>query len=120
MALQQDLMGAGVPWSEAALLGYAPQVVAAAGTTQATAATGVNSKMIEMTATGADGILLPNVDQGTPCWVFNSSASTGIVYVPVGHTLNTAAGTTGLSIATHKGACFVQYKNKAWYSILTA
>jgi hypothetical protein len=119
MALQTDLMGASMPYNLAGLLGYAPSLVAAAGSTQANAAT-VNSKMIEMTATGADGIILPNVDQGTPCWVFNSSGSTGIVYVPVGHTLNTVAGTTGLSLATHKGACFVQYKAKAWMSILTA
>jgi hypothetical protein len=119
MALQTDLMGTSIPYNAAAMLGYAPQTLAAAGTTQTNAAVAA-SKCIEMTATGADGILLPNVDVGTPCHVFNSSGSTGIVYVPVGHTLNTVAGTTGLSLATHKGAIFVQYKNKAWMSVLSA
>ncbi len=119
MALQTDLMGTSIPYNAAAILGYAPQTLAAAGTTQANAAVAA-SKCIEMTATGADGILLPNVDIGTPCWVFNSSGSTGIVYAPVGHTLNTVASTTGLSLVTHKGACFVQYKSKFWMSLLTA
>ena len=119
MALQTDLMQS-IGWAAAALLGYAPQLVVAAGTTQANAATGVNSKLIEMTATGSDGILLPNVEQGTPCIVFNSSSSNGTVYVPVGHTLNTVAGTTGLVVASHKMAIFIQYKNKAWGSVLTA
>jgi hypothetical protein len=118
MALQVDLMGTGMPYNTADKLGYAPQLVAAAGTTQATAAT-TQSKMTEMTATGADGIILGNVDQGTPCWVYNSSASTGLVYVPVGHTLNSTLNGS-LSLATHKGACFVQYKNKFWMSILSA
>jgi hypothetical protein len=118
MALQTDLMGASMPYNLAATVGYAPQLVAAAGTTQATAAT-VQSKMIEMTATGADGIILGNVDQGTPCWVYNSSASTGLVYVPVGHTLNNTLNGS-LSLLTHKGALFVQYKNKFWMSVLSA
>jgi hypothetical protein len=118
MALQTDLMGTGMPWSTAAYLGYTPQTVAAAGTTQANAAT-VQSKLIEMTATGADGIILPNADIGTPVNVFNSSSSTGLVYVPVGHTLNTTLNGS-LSLVTHKGAIFIQYKNKFWYSILSA
>jgi hypothetical protein len=118
MALQTDLMGASVPYNAAALLGYAPQLLAAAGTSQTNAAT-ATSKLIEMTATGPDGIILPSVEPGTPCWVFNSSGSTGTVYVPSGHTLNTSLN-GGLALATHKLACFVQYKNKYWGSILTA
>lgn len=118
MALQTDLMGASIPYNAAALLGYAPQTVAAAGTTQANAAP-TQSKLLEMTATGADGIILGNADQGTPVFVYNSSASTGLVYVPVGATLNNTLNGS-LSLATHKGAMFVQYKNKFWMSILSA
>lgn len=118
MALQTDLMGTGVPYNTAALLGYAPQLVAAAGTTQGNAAP-VQSKLVEMTATGADGIILGNADQGTPVYVYNSSASTGLVYVPVGHTLNNTLNGS-LSLLTHKGAMFVQYKNKFWMSVLSA
>jgi|HubBroStandDraft_4_1064222.scaffolds.fasta_scaffold591724_1 hypothetical protein len=118
MALATDLMGAGEAWPLAEKLGYTPQTLAAAGTTQTNAAV-ATSKCIEMTATGADGILLPNVDVGTPCWVFNSSGSTGLVYVPSGHTLNTSLNGS-LSLTTHKLACFVQYKNKFWGSILSA
>jgi hypothetical protein len=118
MALQTDLMGAGMPYPQADKLGYNPQLVAAAGTTQTTAAT-TQSKLIEMTATGADGIILPNADIGTPVNVFNSSSSTGLVYVPVGHTLNTSLNGS-LSLVTHKGAIFIQYRNKFWYSVLSA
>ena len=118
MALQTDLMGASMPYNLAALLGYAPQTVAAAGTPQTNAAT-TQSKLIEMTATGADGIILGNADQGTPVYVYNSSSSTGLVYVPVGHTLNNTLNGS-LSLTTHKAATFVQYKNKFWFSNLTA
>lgn len=118
MALSTDLMGTGISYNSADKLGYNPQTLAAAGTTQGTAAVAV-SKCIEMTATGSDGIILGNVDIGTPCWVFNSSASTGLVYVPSGHTLNTTLNGS-LSLATHKGGCLVQYKNKFWMSLLTA
>src|ERR1700722_12761955 len=110
MALQTDLMGTGVPYNAASLLGYAPQTVAAAGTTQTTAAA-VQSKLIEMTATGSDGIILGNADQGTAVYVYNSSGSNGTVYVPVGHTLNNTLNGS-LVVATHKMAVFVQYKNK--------
>ena len=118
MALQTDLMGASIPYNAAAILGYAPQTVAAAGTTQTNAAT-VNSKLIEMTATGSDGIILPNVEQGTPCYVYNSSGSNGTVYVPSGHTLNNTLNGS-LVVASHKMAIFVQYKNKFWGSVLSA
>jgi hypothetical protein len=118
MALQTDLMGTGMPWPQADKVGYNPQTVAAAGTTQTNAAT-TTSKLIEMTATGSDGIILGNVDQGTPCFVYNSSGSNGTVYVPVGHTLNNSLNGS-LVVASHKMAMFVQYKNKFWGSILSA
>lgn len=118
MALQTDLMGYSLPYNLAAKLGYAPQTLAAAGTTQATAAIALE-KLIEMTATGADGIILGNADPGTPVIVYNSSASNGTIYVPVGHTLNNSLNGS-LVVASHKMALFIQYKNKFWGSVLSA
>jgi hypothetical protein len=118
MPQSQDLMGVGEAWPLAALLGNDPQLLAAAGTTQATAAL-INNHSVEMTATGADGIILPLAHIGSPFYIFNSSASTGLLYVPVGHTLNTTLNGS-LSIATHKAVIIWQYKLKFWATILTA
>ncbi len=115
-----DLMGMGVPPNLAAATGNTPLAVTAAGTTQATAAPAKSgSHMFEMTATGSDGIILPVTLIGTPVYVYNSSGSTGLVYVPVGHTLNSTLN-GNLSLATHKAAIFIQYKNAFWSSNLTA
>lgn len=119
MPTQTDLMGVGIPPLPAGILGNTPSALTATGTTQAGAAA-MLTHLVEMTATGADGIILPSGALiGTPYWVFNSSASTGLVYCPVGHTLNTTSNGS-LSMATHKGAVFIQYKIKFWMSILTA
>lgn len=119
MPQSTDLVGLGVPPSVAGSLGNDPIAVTAAGSAQA-GATVIRNHMAEMTATGADGIVFPtNAKIGTPYYVFNSSGSTGLVYVPVGHTLNTTLNGS-LSMVTHKMAIFIQYKNKFWSSVLTA
>ena len=122
MPLSADFLGVGMPPAFASLEGDDPQLVVAAGTTQATATQALSS-LIEMTATGADGIILPslgpNATIGNLFYVYNSSSSTGLVYVPVGHTLNNTLNGS-LSLVTHKGAMFIQYKSKFWMSILTA
>lgn len=114
-----DLMGFGMSPFVAGELGNLPQSLAAAGTSQATAAA-VYEHLVEMTATGNDGIIMPSGAKiGTPYYVYNSSASTGTVYVPVGHTLNQTAN-GGLSLVTHKSCFFMQYKTNMWFSNLTA
>jgi hypothetical protein len=119
MPTANDLMGTGVPPMLAGELGNSPQSVAAAGTSQATAAA-VYEHLVEMTATGIDGVILPSAAKiGTPYWVYNSSGSTGTVYCPVGHTLNSTAN-GGLGLATHKAAVFMQFRTNQWWSNLTA
>lgn len=119
MPTSQDYMGLGMPGQMAAMIGNDPVALTAAGSTQATA-TLITSHLIEMTATGADGLILPTTPRiGTPYWVFNSSASTGLVYCPVGHTMNTTSNGS-VSVATHKGVVVIQYKRLFWMSILTA
>lgn len=119
MARPSDLMGVGLPPTLAAMLGNEPLAQTAAGSTQATA-TAIRSHLITMTATGADGLILPSAASvGTPYFVFNSSGSTGLVYCPVGQTMNTTSNGS-LSIATHKMAMFIQVSKGVWASILTA
>jgi hypothetical protein len=119
MAQATDIMGLGMAPQQASLLGHQVSALTATGSTQATAAT-MRSSLVEMTATGADGIILPTgASIGKEYYVFNSSASTGLVYVPVGDTLNTTLNGS-VSVATHKGVMLVQYKKGFWMSILTA
>lgn len=119
MPTSTDLMGGGFSFLPAGMLGNDPVTLAAAGSSQATAAL-ITSHLTEMTATGADGVILPsNAKIGTPYWITNSSASTGVVYAPVGQYLNTTQNGS-LSMSTHTNAVFIQYKLNYWVSILSA
>jgi hypothetical protein len=118
MATSNDLTGVGVPPIFANLIATDPVNITAAGTTQATA-TVARGELIEFTPTGSDGVMVPDPGIGNPVFAFNSSASTGLVYVPVGHTLNTTLNGS-VSVATHKGVLLIQYKRLFWFSILTA
>ncbi len=119
MPTATDLMGLGMPGELAGLLGNQPQALTATGTTQAGAAA-ITAHLVTMTATGADGIILPITGKvGTPYYVLNSSASTGLVYCPVGHTMNTTSNGS-VSVATHLGVLCIQMSKGVWASILTA
>jgi len=121
MPTSNDLMGFAETPYIAGMLGNNPQPITAAGTNQATAAVIKDPyTLVEMTATGADGITFgPKVLIGTPYWVINTSGSAGKVYVPVGHTLNMTLNGS-LNLASHARAIFIQYKPTFWLSILSA
>lgn len=122
MAASDALMGYGMPPSLAGLLGTDPNLLPAAGTTQATAAT-IKAHNTEMTATGSDGVILPSGAQiGTLFYVFNSSGSNGKVYVPVGQNLVTTSATLNgsLTMTTGQRAFFYKYKVNNWTYNLSA
>lgn len=113
---QTDLTGLGMSPMQAIELGNQPTSLTAAGSTQATAAA-ILSRLVNMTATGADGIILPsNALIGSPYWVFNSSGSTGKVYCAVGDTMNTVSNSS-LSVTTLKLAVFIKHSKGNWSSI---
>lgn len=114
------LMGLGMPAQLAALLGGNPSVLVCAGTTQGTAAT-VKTKNVELTAAGgATGVIPPAIFPVMEnILFFNSSATTAVIYVPVGHTLNGSLNGT-LNLLQNKAAYIYQYKPKFWASNLTA
>lgn len=118
MSTSQDLMGLGMGPFLALSFGNDNQIVVATGNSQTTAAP-IQTTNTEMTATGADGVILPGGRIGQVHFVYNSSGSTGLVYVPVGHTLSGSLNGS-LSMTTHKSAIFWQYKLKFWAANLTA
>jgi len=119
MSTSQDLMGHSMPYGLAGELGLDPSALTATGSTQAGAAP-MLTQNVEMTATGADGIIPPtNAKVARPYFIFNSSGSTGVIYVPLNHYLNTTQNGT-LSLVTHKACILYQYKASYWATILTA
>ena len=121
VASADALTGLGMPAQLANLLGGNPSQLTTTGTSQATAAT-VKSKNTELLTAGSQtGAVIPT-DAGVmePYCFTNPTATTGIVYAPVGHTLNGTASTTGLNLAQNKTCMLWQYKKTFWCSILTA
>ena len=119
MPQEIDLCCFGMPGPLSDQLGFTATNLTATGSAQTNAAL-ILSQLVTLTATGADGVILPTIATiGSPYWVFNSSASTGLVYCPVGSTMN--GSTNGsLSVTTHKLAVFIQHSRNNWSSILSA
>lgn len=124
MTSKEVLMGTGLSPFTANEFGDSPGIFVAAGTTQA-GATLVTQKLVIMTATGADGVRLPQATPGQMFLIYNQSASAGIVYAPastslITNTLNGTASTTGLTLQPKKAAIVMQGNLGNWFSILTA
>lgn len=99
MATQQALMGVGIQAEAARLLGNTPQALTTTGTSQATAAP-ITSKMSTfVTASSQTGAILPASSYGVVFFLATSASTSGILYPPVGGTIN---GTTSLTMAQNK------------------
>ncbi len=120
MASSSALVGLGVPPQLADVLGFEPSTVTGTGTTQGGAAL-IKSQNAEMvTAAGQTAAILPaDRPVGVPFIVNCPTATSGVVFVPVGAYLN-GTQNGSLTIAQNKAAMFFQYKQGYWVSILTA
>lgn len=120
VATDDALTGLGVPAQLAAVMGATPVVIAGAGTSQATAAI-IKSKGAELTASASQtGLIFPAVAPVMePYALTNSSATTAVIYVPVGHNLNGTLNSS-VNLAQNKSIYVWQYKPKNWTYILTA
>jgi len=120
IATEDSLTGLGVPTQLATLMGAQPKVVAGAGTSQTTAATLV-SRGAEVTASASQTGVIPASDAPimTPFALTNSTSTTAVVYVPVGHYLNSSQNAS-VNLAQNKAIYLWQYKSKYWTYILTA
>jgi hypothetical protein len=115
-----NLVGFGMNPIQASMLGANPVAVAGVGTSQTGAAT-LKGKSCELTTSGGQtAFIIPAVrGMQEPQHVFTSSATTALVFVPVGHTLNGTLNGS-LSVAQNKAAILWQYNKGFWASLLAA
>jgi hypothetical protein len=120
VATEDALAGLGVPAQLSALLGAQPAVLTCAGTSQTTAAV-LKSRGSELTAAASQTGAIPPFDAPimTPYALTNSSSTTVVLYVPVGHNLNSSLNGS-VNVAQNKSIYLWQYKAKYWTYILTA
>lgn len=95
---------------------YAPQTVVAIGTTQATAVQTLNPLVFVTTSSASTGINLLSCVAGQVQHVTNQSGQTITAYAKQGttDTINTTAGSTGVTIANSATALFVCPVNGKW------
>lgn len=119
MAATSDLTGAGLPALLASLLGTTYAAVSAAGSATGDATVIKKAQtLIELTATGADGVRLPSdADVNAVYIIANTSGSSGIVYPPTGGTIN---GGTSETLTTTIVGVFIRMTNTKWAGLLGA
>lgn len=119
-ATADALMGLGMPAQLSSVIGANPHNLTCAGTAQTTAAVLKSRNSQITTAGGATGAIPPsNAGVMEPYFIVNTTATSGVVYVPVGHTLfSTANGS--ITIAQNKAAILWQYKASNWAYIILA
>lgn len=115
-----DLVGVGVPPYLANLLGNDDSILTTTTTSQSTAAL-IKTNNVELSTSGGQtaAILSASLPIGTPVYCFTSTATTALVFCPVGHTMN-GSSNGSVSIAQNKAAIIWQYKKNFWCSVLTA
>lgn len=121
MALQIDLVGLGLPTELAALIGLAQLTsVTTAGTTQGTATAITTSASYLVTAGSQTGGILPaNAVLDKFLFVYNSTATGGVVYPPVGGYINSGAINAGFAVSQNEGALFMRINTTQWVAFST-
>jgi hypothetical protein len=110
MTLAIELVNAHLPPVTASMIGGVPSTVAAAGTTQGTAAL-IGSSLVTVTgASGTNGVILPAGMPGDTVTIYSSAATNALlVYPPVGGAINAAATNAAYSLTAqtaHQFKCF--------------
>lgn len=121
MATTQDLMGLGLPGPLANRLGFSPLTQAGA-TTANTTATLIQGHLTNATTASSQTAFIFNslAALGQPFYFFNSSATTALVFPPVGGNFNGGSTDASFSVAQNKLAVFIRLSTNNWASILTA
>lgn len=124
VASADALTGLGLPAQLAALLGGNPSQLTCVGTSQTSGPT-VRSKNTELlTAGGATACVIESgAGVMEPFMFVNPTATTGLIFVPLGHTVITGGASAlngSISLAQNKAVMAWQYKPKFWATLLTA
>ncbi len=123
MALDSDLMGAGMPAELALQIGETISNLTAAGTTQTTglALTPLQTGITLATAGGADSATLSiSTPRWRPIFVSVQTATTANIFPPSGHTINAAAQDAAVTIAQNLARIFIRTNSNHWVSFLAA
>lgn len=121
MALVSDLMGLGMPGPLATLLGNTPGTLAGTGTAQ-TGATQITTSMAKLTTTGgATAFVFRSTSTITRLFfLYNSSATTALIYPPSGGTIVGLSQDAAFSLAQNKSVIFWRYDANTFVANLTA
>lgn len=121
MAQSKDLMGLGLPAELAALLGNTPATLAGVGTTQAGAQV-LNSSMAQLTtSSGQTAFIFRSTSSITRLFfMFNTTATTALIFPPVGGTIQGQSQDASFSIAQNKGAMFWHFSPLVFVPLLSA
>ncbi len=123
--LAVDLMsGGGVSQQAAAYIGAsALTTVTTAGTTQGTATTiPASVTNVSLTTAGSQtgAILSASVPMEVGIMVYNSTATTGVVYPPSGGKLNSGATNAGFNVAQYESVILTRKNSTQWSVVSTA
>lgn len=121
MSTVADLMGLGMAGPLAGRLGNTPATQAGAGTTN-TGATSIQTSVTNATTASSQTAFIFNsgASLGRPFYFFNSSATTALVYPPVGGNFNGGSTDASFSVAQNKMCIFIRLSTNNWCTNLTA
>lgn len=121
MALQTDLMGLGMPGPLANLLGNATGTIAGVGTAQATAAILTSSMAKLTTGSGQTAFVFRSTTTISRLFfLYNSSATTALIFPPVGGTIVGQSQDASFSLAQNKSVIFWHFDTNTYVALLTA
>ena len=119
---QADLIGLGVSAELAKRIGFTPTTITTAGTSQTTAtavASQVKCILLNTASSQTGAVLSANLGQGEIVLASCATATTGLVYCPVGFTMN-GTSNGSVSLAQNKAAIIWRTGATAFVSVLTA
>lgn len=120
MPTSTDLMGLGMAAQLAESLGNTNNALTCTGTAIATAATIKTHNTELVAASSQTGAKFPSTAKvGTPYYLFNSTATSAVIYVPSGMYINTVLNDS-YTLAQNKSVIMLQYKPNYWSTNLTA
>jgi hypothetical protein len=114
-----NLIGSGVPAQAARHLGSLICTIAGVGTAQAGAALIANANVVVLTTGSGQTAFVFNAGNpvGTTFKLFNTTATTALIYPELGGQINLAGANAAFSLVQNKGAEFVKIALLTWVTV---